>query len=102
MEYAPVVSNSQLEEDSSQPEGFPIAEAAKLAPVGISEAQIRQAAATGRLRATILDPPRPRKNGRGRPVKILINRADLEAFVASKKKGAPRAPGAAPAADSQP
>ena len=85
MEDTQVASTSQLE-DSSPPEGLTILEAAKVAP-GISEVTIRQAVATGRLRATILNPPR-RTIGRGRPVKILIDPADLAAFVASRKKGA--------------
>ncbi len=88
-------THRQQDVSTSPPEDFTIAEAAKLAP-GLSEAQIRKAAATGRLRATILNPPRRRNIGRGRPVKILIDPADLAAFI----KGA-RAQGAAPAADGQ-
>ncbi len=61
-----------------------ISEAAKLCP-DPSEATIRRAAATGQLRATILDPPRPRR-GLGRPAKILIDPVDPAAFVALKKK----------------
>jgi len=79
----------QQEVSASPPEGLTISEAAKLCPTGISEAQIRQAAATGRLWATKIDPPRPRR-GRGRPTKILIDPADLAAFIlwhaASKRK----------------
>jgi hypothetical protein len=82
VEYESVVPKSQVEVSAS-PKGLTISEAAKLCPPGISEAQIRQAAARGRLRSIKIDPPRPRQ-GRGRPAKILIDRVDLTAFISEK------------------